>query len=66
MGNEKMNAEKRTQDDSMSSMYAQEMPNATTIAALMEVEEMSERPEKYPLYTDINKLMKDLLTENSK
>ncbi len=38
-----------------------EIPNATTLAAFAEVEDMEAHPEKYPLYTDVSKLMEDLL-----
>lgn len=40
-----------------------EMPNAVTLAALKEVEEMKKHPEEYKWYTDVDELIKDLLKE---
>ena len=39
-----------------------EIPNEDTIEALAEVEDMELHPEKYKGYTDIDEMMKDLLS----
>ncbi len=41
--------------------YASENPNAETIAAMEEVDEMKKHPELYQGYTDIDDMMEDLL-----
>lgn len=38
-----------------------EVPNADTIAAMKESEEMMKHPEKYKGYHDVNEMMRDLL-----
>ncbi len=38
-----------------------EVPNADTIAALKESEEMAKHPEKYKGYSDVGEMMKDML-----
>lgn len=40
-----------------------EIPNADTIAAMKEVEEMERHPEKYKRYKDVDEMMKDLLSD---
>lgn len=40
-----------------------DLPNAVTLAAMKEVEEMKKHPEKYKWYTDVDELIKDLLKE---
>lgn len=37
------------------------VPNAETLQALAEVEEMKKSPEKYEGYTDVDQMMKELL-----
>ncbi len=37
-----------------------EVPNADTIAAMNEAEDMVKHPEKYKSYTDVNAMMQDL------
>lgn len=37
------------------------VPNAETLEALAEVEEMKKNPEKYRSYTDVDQMMKELL-----
>ena len=37
------------------------IPNEETAAALKEVSEMKQHPERYPGYTDVDTMMKDLL-----
>lgn len=44
--------------------FGEEIPNADTIAALKEVEEMMAHPEKYKSYSSIEELMKDLLADD--
>lgn len=39
----------------------QEIPNARTISALKEVEDMEKHPELYKSYSDVDELMEDLL-----
>lgn len=38
-----------------------EVPNADTIAAMKESEEMAKHPERYKGYTDVDEMMRDLL-----
>lgn len=38
-----------------------EVPNADTIAAMKEAEEMRKHPENYRGYTDVDEMMKDLM-----
>lgn len=38
-----------------------EVPNAETLAAMAEVEEMKKHPEKYKSYTDVDEMFKELL-----
>ena len=38
-----------------------EVPNADTIAAMREAEDMKKHPEKYKGYHDVDEMMKDLL-----
>lgn len=38
-----------------------EPPNAETLQALAEVEEMQKHPEKYKGYTDVDEMMRELL-----
>lgn len=38
-----------------------DIPNAETVAAIEEVEEMKKHPEKYKGYTDVDEMMRDLL-----
>ncbi len=38
-----------------------EVPNAETLAAMAEVEEMKKHPEKYKSYTDIDEMFRELL-----
>ena len=40
----------------------QEIPNATTISAIYEVEEMEKHPELAKTYSSVDDLMEDLLT----
>ncbi len=40
--------------------FTEEPPNAETLAALAETEEMLKNPEKYKRYKSISELMKDL------
>lgn len=40
-----------------------EVPNADTIAAMEEVEEMKKHPEMYKSYTDADKMMEDILSD---
>ncbi len=40
-----------------------EVPNAETLAAFEEVEDMKAHPERYKSYTDCAELMEDLLKE---
>ena len=40
-----------------------EAPNAATLAALREIEEMKKHPEKYKSYSDVDKMMEDILSE---
>ena len=40
-----------------------EIPNAVTIAAMQETEEMIKSPEKYKRYTDIDEMMRDIFDE---
>lgn len=39
-----------------------EVPNADTIAAMKEAEDMEKHPERYKSYTDVDEMMRDLLT----
>lgn len=38
-----------------------EVPNAETLAAMAEVEEMKKHPENYKAYSDVDEMFKDLL-----
>lgn len=38
-----------------------EVPNADTLAAMAEVEEMKKHPEKYKSYTDVDEMFRELL-----
>ncbi len=38
-----------------------EVPNADTIAAMKEAEEMRKHPENYKGYTDVDEMMRDLM-----
>ena len=38
-----------------------EIPNAKTLAAIKEVEEMKNQPSKYKSYSDVDEMMEDLL-----
>lgn len=38
-----------------------ETPNAETLAAMAEVEEMKKHPEKYKSYTDVDEMFRELL-----
>jgi addiction module antitoxin, RelB/DinJ family len=38
-----------------------EVPNAETLAAMAEVEEMKKHPEKYKSYTDVDEMFRELL-----
>lgn len=38
-----------------------ERPNATTLAAMREIEEMEKNPDNYKGYTDIDEMFEDLL-----
>lgn len=42
---------------------SREVPNADTIAAMKEVEEMRVHPERYKAYHDVNTMMEDILHE---
>ena len=44
----------------------QEIPNATTRAAIAEVEEMERHPELSKTYSSVDELMEDLLSKKSK
>ena len=39
------------------------VPNADTLAAMKEVEEMEKHPEQYKGYRDVDEMMKDLLSD---
>ncbi len=39
-----------------------DVPNAETLAAIAEVGEMKKNPDKYKGYTDIDKMMRDILS----
>ena len=45
----------------MKSVIRYETPNAETIAAIQEVEEMKKNPSLYKGYTDVDEMMRDLL-----
>ena len=45
----------------MKSVIQYETPNAETIAAIHEVEEMKKNPSLYKGYTDVDEMMRDLL-----
>ena len=45
----------------MQSVIKYETPNAETIAAFQEVEEMKKNPSLYKGYTDVDEMMRDLL-----
>ena len=38
-----------------------ENPNAETLAAMHEAEDMKQHPEQYPGYTDVHQMMEELL-----
>ena len=38
-----------------------EIPNAVTLAAMKEAEDMNDHQEKYPSYTNVDQMMEDLL-----
>ena len=40
-----------------------EVPNAETLAAIKEVEDMIAHPERYKTYSDFSEILKDLLSE---
>ncbi|MBQ9416274.1 MAG: type II toxin-antitoxin system RelB/DinJ family antitoxin [Clostridia bacterium] len=40
-----------------------EVPNAVTLAAMKETEEMRHHPEKYKSYRDVDQMMEDILGE---
>ena len=40
-----------------------ETPNAITLAAMKESEEMYKHPERYKSYSDVDKMMEDILSE---
>ena len=42
---------------------SREIPNATTLAAMKEIEEMSRHPENYASYQDVDQMMEDILGE---
>lgn len=46
----------------MKSVIQYETPNAETIAAIEEVKEMKKNPSLYKGYTDVDEMMKDLLS----
>lgn len=46
----------------MKSVIQYEMPNAETIAAIQEVEEMKKNPSLYKGYTDVDEMIRDLLS----
>lgn len=46
----------------MKSVIQYETPNADTIAAIREVEEMKKNPSLYKGYTDVDEMIKDLLS----
>lgn len=50
-------------ENSIPFMIQREIPNADTIAALKEVEEMEKHPEQYKGYRDVDEMMKDLLAD---
>ena len=41
------------------------VPNAETIAAIEETEEMAKHPERYPSYSSANEMMEDLLRDEA-
>lgn len=46
----------------MKSVIQYETPNAETIAAIQEVEEMKKNPSLYKGYTDVDEMIRDLLS----
>ena len=46
----------------MKNVIQYETPNAETIAAIQEVEEMKKNPSLYKGYTDVDEMMKELLS----
>ena len=40
-----------------------ETPNAVTLAAMKEIEEVKKHPEKYKSYKDVDEMMEDILGE---
>ena len=45
----------------ISEEFTREIPNSETISAINEVQQMKQNPSLGKLYTDIDKMMKDLL-----
>lgn len=45
------------------SVIENDLPNAVTLAALKEVEEMKKHPENYKSYTDVDEMIMDLLND---
>ncbi|MCR4779064.1 MAG: hypothetical protein K5858_09480 [Lachnospiraceae bacterium] len=43
------------------SVNSNDQPNAATLAALKEVEDMKKNPSKYKSYPDVDSMMEDLL-----
>lgn len=48
-------------EQAMPFQLCREVPNAVTLAAMKEVDDMAAHPEKYPVYHDIESLMEELL-----
>ena len=42
---------------------SREVPNADTVAAMKEVDEMRKHPEKYKSYSNVEKMMEDILSD---
>ena len=49
-------------DQAIPFQISRDTPNAQTLAALHEYEEMKAHPEKYPCYNSFEEAMKDVLT----
>ena len=45
------------------SVIENDLPNAVTLAALKEVEEMKKHPENYKSYTDVDEMIMELLKD---
>ncbi|MCM1115869.1 MAG: hypothetical protein NC397_10290 [Clostridium sp.] len=48
---------------SRSEEFGEEIPNAVTIAALKEVEEMIAHPKKYKRYSSFDEILKEILAD---